>query len=124
MPKVLKAQLHAFLHDYHKRIFELQHDHGEIEGREKSAAEFVEEVLDQKFHYHFHKKVDPSRAETIQLIHNYCREAMLPPVMSKLTERVILLEQRHGAALELVQSVMDMLAKEQEQDQAVAPKDG
>jgi hypothetical protein len=114
MPRVLKTKLHAFLHDYRKRVFELQHEHDQVDRRRQAAEEFVEEVLDQKFHYHFHKKVDPEQAETIQLIHNYCREAMFPPIMSRLTERVLLLEERHVAALDLVHRILDELAEDLE----------
>lgn len=116
MPRALKAKMHEFLHDYRKRVFELEHEEAERHSREEKAHEFVDEVLDQKFHYHFHKKVDPERAETIQLIHNYCREALMPPVVSRLAERVMLAEQRHQAALSLVQRMLDHLAEDLERD--------
>jgi len=118
MPKVLKAQLHAFLHEYKRAVFELEHDPEARVARERHANEFVDEVLDQKFHYHFHQKVDPERVESIQLIHNYCREALLPPVISRLAERVLLLEQKHLAALDLVEGVLAKLTEESEADRA------
>lgn len=116
MPKVLKAKLHAFLHDYRKRMFELEHDHGLVDVRAKKTEEFVTQVLDQKFHYHLHKKVDPKRAETIDLIHNYCREAVLPPVVSRLAERILLLQEKHNATLELVHRTLEDLADEVESE--------
>ena len=110
MPHRLRAEIHQFLHDYKKRVFEIEHNPENIEERRQRAQKFAEELLDQKFHYHFHKKVDEERAEIIQLIHNYSREALLPPVLERLADRELLIEQRHAAALELVERVLTSFA--------------
>ncbi len=115
MPRKLKEQIHQFLHDYRKSVFELEHDSKKVEERHEQAEHLVEEILDQKFHYHFHKKVDEDRAETIQMIHNYCREALLPPVVNRFAERLLVVEQRHALALEFVERILDYLAEELEQ---------
>ena len=43
----------------------------------------TEDVLEQKYHYHFHKLPDADRAEIINMINNYTREAILPPIVEK-----------------------------------------
>jgi len=118
MPHQLRAQIHDFLHEYRRRVFDLEHDADLVEKRKGRAKEFADELLDQKFHYHFHKKIDEERAEFIQLIHNYCREALLPPILERLAQREALIEQRHQAALELVGRVMESFALEVEADEA------
>lgn len=114
MPHRLRAEIHQVLHDYRRAVFELEHDEARVLERKEKAKQFTNEVLDQKFHYHFHQKVDAQRAETIQLIHNYCREALLPPVLERLAEREFLLEERHQHALQMVERVMNSFASEVE----------
>jgi len=116
MPRLLRAQIHDFLHNYHKAVFELEHNKSLVDARREQAEGIVHELLDQKFHYHFHQKVDTDRAETIQLIHNYCREALLPPVVGRLAERVLLLEQRHAKSLELVEMVLEKFSEQIDKD--------
>ena len=114
MPQRLRQQIHDFLRDYRKEVFALEHKEENVTARSAAAQKFAEEMLDQRFHYHFHQKVDPDRAETIQLIHNYCREALLPPVVTRIAERVLLLEQRHLATIGFVECVLEKLAGELE----------
>mgnify|MGYP003573188590 FL=1 len=114
MPKILKAQIRSFLHDYRKEVFELEHAEDKLEKRRQAAGDFAQDVLDQKFHYHLHKKVDPDRVEVIQLIHNYCTEALLPPILLRLAEEILLGQERHVVALDMVRQVLDTLAEEDE----------
>lgn len=114
MPHRLRAEIHTVLHDYRKAVFELEHDQARVNESKERAKKFTGEILDQKFHYHFHQKVDPQRADTIQLIHNYCREALLPPVLERLAEREFLLEERHQQTLLMVERVMNSFAAEVE----------
>lgn len=111
MPMQLRAEIHRFLHDYRKSVFALEHDPEAIQTRQQRVESFVHELLDQKFHYHLHQKVDRTRADMIQLIHHYCQEALLPPIVNRLAERVVFMEQRHAKALELVEKVLDKLSE-------------
>jgi len=114
MPKLLKTQIRTFLHDYKKRVFELEHDTRLVEQRREQVKRFVHDVLAEKSHYHFHQKIDKAHADTLDLIYDFCHEAMLPPIVSKLAERISVLEARQNAALEMAQKVLDALAAEEE----------
>ena len=101
------------LHQYKVEVFHAQHD-------KKSAAEIsveclqiTEEVMRQKYHYHFHKLPDANRAEIINMINNYTREAILPPVVEKMVERHVLLERRVDALQKLLESVLETLSRPQ-----------
>lgn len=113
MPKQLKEQLRHFLHDYRKRVFELEHDPKLVEQRRESVKRFCSEVLDEKAHFHFHNKIDKAHADTLDLIYDFCHEALLPPIVTKITERVAMLEARQQATIDMVQRVLDVLAQEE-----------
>ena len=112
MPKILKAQIRKFLHDYSKEVFKVEHEQDHVDKRHEAAERLVKEILDQKFHYHLHQKVDPDRAETIQLIHNYCTEALLPPVLQRMAADVLLAQEKHTVAMDLIRRVLDTLAED------------
>jgi len=113
MPRLLRSQIRGFLHDYKKRVFELEHDPHLVEQRRDLVKRFVGEVLAEKTHYHFHRKIEPAHAETLDLIYDFCHEALLPPVVTRLAERLAILEARQHAALEMAQRVLDTLAEEE-----------
>jgi hypothetical protein len=114
MAKLVKAQIRAFLHDYKKRVFEIEHDQGLVAQRKERVQRFVTEVLSEKSHYHFHQKIDKAQADTLDLIYDFCHEAMLPPIVTKLAERISVLEARQHAVLEMAQKVLDVLSAEEE----------
>ena len=113
MPKLLKAELRSLFHDYKKRVFELEHDVQQVDQRRDTVRRFVTEVLDEKAHYHFHQKVDKQHADTLDLIYDFSREALLPPIVSRLAERVALLEARQQAWIDMVHRALDILAEDQ-----------
>ena len=115
MPKVLKAQIRSFLHDYKKKVFELEHDPKMVDQRKEAVTRFVSQVLSEKSHFHFHKKIDPAHAATLDLIYDFSHEAMLPPIVSKLADRILALEARQSAALDLVHRMLEALAMEEEE---------
>ncbi len=113
MPKVLKTQLSSFLHDYKKHVFELEHDARKVEARKLAAGKLAREILDQKFHYHVREKVDASKAEMLQMIHHYCTEALLPPVVMRLAEQYLLAEERHAVTLSVMKDMLEALAEQE-----------
>ena len=113
MPQVLKSQIRSFLHDYKKRVFELEHDGRAIEQRKEQVRRFVHDILAEKSHYHFHQKIDKQHADTLDLIYDFSREALLPPIVSRLAERVALLEARQQAWIDMVHRALDILAEDQ-----------
>ena len=113
MPKVLKAQIRTFLHDYKKRVFEIEHDPKHLEQRKAQVHKVVSQILDEKSRFHLHQKVDATNAATLDLIYDFCHEAMLPPIVGRLAERILALEARQQAAIDLAQKVLDALLQEE-----------
>lgn len=88
----MQERFKNLLHDYKVDLFQDEHN-----GAKEYAAEcmhIAEDVLSQKYHYHFHKLPDADRAEIINMINNYTREAILPPVVEKLVQRQMVTERR------------------------------
>jgi hypothetical protein len=113
MPQVLKAQIRSFLHEYKKRVFELDHEPKHLEHRKEATHRFVSQVLDEKSHFHFHQKIDKAQVGTLDLIYDFCHEAILPPIVGRLAERILALEARQQAAIDLAQKVLDALVQEE-----------
>lgn len=112
MATLAKSELHAFFHDYKKRVFELEHDSAQIAARQAQVAKSVGEILGEKSRFKFHQKVDPKNAATLDLIYDFCHEALLPPVVTRLVERIAVLEARQAASLDLIAKVMERTADE------------
>ncbi len=113
MPKVLKAQIRSFLHDYKKRVFEIEHDPKHLEQRKAQVQRLVSQILDEKSHFHLHQKVDATNAATLDLIYDFCHEALLPPVVGKIAERILSLEARQEACLDMVKKMLDAFAQDE-----------
>ncbi|MEZ5989611.1 MAG: hypothetical protein R3F30_10875 [Planctomycetota bacterium] len=109
----MNKKLHEILHRYKVETFKLTHDHEEIEKITKECLSFSEEVLDNAYHYHFHKLPDANRAEIINMINNYTVEALLPPVVEKLLRRIVVLEKQHQQLLSTLTEVLEALSEEQ-----------
>ena len=90
----------ALLHEYKKEVFHAEHDQS-VEQITAECMHITEEVLDSKYHYHFHKLPDADRAEIINMINNYTREAILPPIIEKLVQRNVILEKKIEALVHL-----------------------
>ncbi len=98
------------LHQYKLDVFHLEHHQKDVETVAEECMNVCEEVLQQKYNYHFHKLPDANRAEIINMINNYTREAILPPVVEKLVERQVLLEKRMQAMQSLIEDMLEALS--------------
>ncbi|MEW6743423.1 MAG: hypothetical protein AB1486_11755 [Planctomycetota bacterium] len=114
MPKILKAKVRELIHDYKVGCFKLVHDPEAHAAVEREAETLVRDLLSQEFHYHFHREVDPHRAESINLIHWYASEALLPPVLRKIAERILVLEKRAELHLEFMRRTLELVSEEGE----------
>jgi hypothetical protein len=68
------------------------------------------DVMREKFTYHFHKLPDADRAEIINMINNYVREAILPPVVEKILHRQLMQEKRTEALEHMLVHVLEVLS--------------
>ena len=100
------------LHDYKLEVFRNEHDKKSNEQITTECLHLTEEILEEKFHYHFHKLPDANRAEIINMINNYTREAILPPVVNKLVERQVKLEHRVDNPVHLIEEMLEALSED------------
>jgi len=107
----LHSKFHKLLHDYKLEVFKVEHDKRSTEQITQECVQIADEVLAQKFNYHFHKLPDANRAEIINMISNYTREAILPPVVSKLVQRQVVLEKRVDRLAQLVENLLGVLSE-------------
>ncbi|TDJ69174.1 MAG: hypothetical protein E2O39_12170 [Planctomycetota bacterium] len=102
----------ALLHQYKLDVFRAEHDKKSAEEITTECLHITEEILEDKFHYHFHKLPDADRAEIINMINNYTREALLPPIVEKLVKRQVMLERRLEALVRLNEQILENLSVE------------
>jgi len=107
----MRRKFKQLLHDYKRDVFQLEHHQKDVGAITTECMNVCEDILEQKYHYHFHKLPDANRAEIINMINNYTREAILPPVVEKLVERQVLLEHRYGVLVRLIEDMLEVLSE-------------
>ena len=98
------------LHRYKRDVFQLEHHQKDVGSITQECMSICEDILEQKYHYHFHKLPDADRAEIINMINNYTREAILPPVVERLVERQVLIEHKMEAMAGLIEHMLETLS--------------
>lgn len=106
----MQRKFQQLLHKYKVEIFHAEHDKKSAEEISSECLHLAEDVLKSKYHYHFHKVPDASRAEIINMINNYVRDAILPPVVEKIVKRQVLLEKRVAAQQHLLEQILETLS--------------
>jgi hypothetical protein len=106
----LQTKFQQLLHDYKVELFHVAHDKKSAEEISSECLHLTEDVLKSKYHYHFQKLPDASRAEIINMINNYVRDAILPPVVEKIVTRQVLLEKRLAAQQHLLEKILETLS--------------
>jgi hypothetical protein len=102
------------LHRYKVEVFNVDHNKRDVQTLTQECLHITEDVLSQKYHYHFHRLPDANRAEIINMINNYTREAILPPVVERLVHRQMKLEKRFEALVGLTEQLLELLSEPQE----------
>ncbi len=103
-------KFHDLLHQYKLEVFRNEHDKPSIAEITSECMHATEEILEETFHYHFHKLPDANRAEIINMINNYTREAVLPPVVERIVHRQVVLERRVDALVHLMEELLESLS--------------
>ena len=109
----MQRKFKQLLHQYKLEVFHAQHDKKSVEEISTECLHLTEDVLKQKYHYHFHKLPDADRAEIINMINDYTREAILPPVIEKLVSRQIRLERRFDLLVGLTEQLLELLSQQE-----------
>ncbi|MBL8863391.1 MAG: hypothetical protein JNK02_15470 [Planctomycetes bacterium] len=108
----MQRKFQDLLHKYKLDLFHAQHDKKSVDEISSEVLHFTEEALAQKLSFHFHRLPDASRAEIVNMINNYVREAILPPVVERITKRQVLLEKRVLVMESLLTQILDTLGNE------------
>lgn len=108
----MHKKFQSLLHEFKVDLFHKEHDKQNLDEITTECLAISEDVLKQNYHYHFHKLPDANRAEIINMINNYTREAVLPPVVDKLVKRQVVLERRLDAMLDLLEKTLETLSTE------------
>ena len=101
------------LHRYKVEVFNVDHNKRDVQTLTQECLHITEDVLSQNYHYHFHKLPDANRAEIINMISNYTREAILPPVVERLVHRQLRLERRLEALVKMNEKLLELLSEPQ-----------
>ncbi len=109
----MQSKFQQLIHEYKKDNFRVEHDRQSTDEITREVIQIAEGVLQQKYEYHFHKLPDANRAEIINMISNYTREAILPPVVEKLVQRQVTLERRVDSLVGLVERLAEALSESQ-----------
>jgi hypothetical protein len=116
VPNTKESPVHTkfkeLLHQYKLEVFHTEHDKRSVQEITTECLHLTEDVLKQRVHYHFRQIPDQGRAEIVNLINSYVREAVLPPVVEKLVLRQVVLEKRLNALLHLTEKILEALSAE------------
>ena len=112
LPPAMHRKFKDLLHKYKRDDFQLVHHQKDVGQIARECMDVSQEVLHKKFEYHFHKLPDANRAEIINMINNYTREAILPPIVEGLVERQVMLEHRLSEMQKLIEAMLETLSEE------------
>ncbi len=106
----MHKKFQELLHQYKLEVFHNEHDKQSEQEIASECLHLTEEILEDKFHYHFHKLPDAGRAEIINMINNYTREAILPPLVESLVKRQVEQDKKIEALVHLVEHLFESLS--------------
>ncbi|MBC8406033.1 MAG: hypothetical protein H8E15_12455 [Planctomycetes bacterium] len=106
----MKKKFAEALKEYRKEVFKVEHDHNDLEQITKEALHITEEALSNAYRYHFHQLVDADRAEVINMVNNYTLEALLPPIVEKITKRQLLMERKLDLLVHLLEEALERIS--------------
>ncbi len=113
----MQEKFRQLLHEYKKEVFRAEHDKDSVADITAECLHLTEDVIQQNYSYHFHKLPDANRAEIINMINNYTREAILPPLVEALVRRQVIQDKKIAALVHLVEHLFEELSS----DPATAP---
>jgi hypothetical protein len=107
----MNKKFQELLHRYKVQAFHQEHDRESVDELSRQCLHITEDLLQQKYRYHFQKLPDANRAEIINMIQSYVREAILPPVVEKLVARQVRLEQRLDTMEKFQRELLEVLSE-------------
>lgn len=108
----MRKKFHDLLHQYKVEAFKISHNNECVEERTREILDFTEQALNNAYHYQFHKEPDAEKLEILTLVKNFTLEAIMPPVVEKLTQRIVVLERQQEAMVKLVDHILEALSED------------
>jgi hypothetical protein len=105
----VKKKFAEALKEYRMEVFKVEHDHDELKELTKEALHITEDSLSNAYHYHFHQLPDADRAEVINMVNNYTLEALLPPIVEKITKRQLKAERKLDLLVHLLEEALERI---------------
>ena len=105
----MKQKFADSLRAFRRDVYKIEHDPEEVKHITEESLHFTEDFLDNAYHYHFHKLPDASRAEIIKMVNNYALEALLPPIVEKMTRRQLILEKKLDLLVGMLEKALDRI---------------
>jgi len=110
----MQRKFEEILHEFKRESYKIEHDKTSVEDIAKECTEIADDVLSQKYNYHFHRLPDANRAEIINMINNYTREAVLPPVVERIVNRQVTLERKVNGLVHMIEQMLEVLSESTE----------
>lgn len=108
----MKQKFAEALKEYRKEVFKVEHDHDELQSITQEALSLTEDSLQNAYRYHFHKLPDADRAEVINMINNYTLEALLPPIVEKISKRQLMMERKLELLVHLLEEALERISED------------
>lgn len=105
----MKQKFEEALKSFRKDVYKVEHDHTQLQNLTEDALHITEDALDNAYHFHFHKLPDASRAEVINMVNNYTLEALLPPIVEKITKRQLIVERKLDLLVHLLEEALERI---------------
>ncbi len=106
----MRKKFHDLLHAYKVEAFKISHNNECVKDRTNEILEFTEQALNNAYTFHFHGDPDPAKLETLTEVKNFTLEAIMPPIVEKLVQRIHVLEKQHEAMVGLVDNILEQLS--------------
>jgi len=106
----VRKKFHDLLHAYKVEAFKVSHTNECVNERTQEILQFTEEALNNAYHFHFDKNPDPARLEALTEIKNFTLEAIMPPILEKIVQRLVVHERQHDAMVKLVDGILEVLS--------------
>ena len=107
----MQRKFKQILAEYTKQSIRLKHHYEDnIDQVRSEAWSETHKVLKNKYLFTFQSNPDRDTVERINLIHHYVAETLLPPIVEKLEEEIIINRQRHELAVRAIEQILQALS--------------
>jgi vacuolar-type H+-ATPase subunit E/Vma4 len=109
----MEKKFKSILKAYQKEISHIRHhSKAATDAITKEAISKTHEALKNNYTYKFHKEPTKERMEIINLIQHYVSEAILPPILKKVEDQIVVLNKEHELIMKMIETILETLSNE------------